>query len=123
MYDAAMMKQFTRWIRSTKQNNQKPLTTNRQVNCCSYIASPVMMQQFEGGRGIKCRPIKKKSVEFHSNHPQPLFDEISECITNISFISFHKGLPTKLDSFAEGCKHDLVLLDNLMDDVVRDTEI
>ena len=45
---------------------------------------------------------------------------MGECITNISF---HKGLPTELDSFAEGCKHNLVTLDDLMNDVVRETEM
>ena len=51
---------------------------------------------------------------------QPLFDEMSDNITNISF---HKGLPNELDSFAKDSKHSLVILDDLMDDVVRHTDM
>ena len=51
---------------------------------------------------------------------QPLFDEMTKHITNISF---HKGLPSELDSFAEGCNHNLVILDDLMYNVVRETEM
>ena len=45
---------------------------------------------------------------------------MSESITNISF---HKGLPNELDNFAKDSKHSMVILDDLMDDVVRDTDM
>ena len=51
---------------------------------------------------------------------QSKFDEILEKVPNISF---HKSIPTELDSFAEGCKHNLVILVDLMDDVVRNIEM
>ena len=44
-------------------------------------------------------------------------------IEHVKNILFHKGLATELDSFAEGCKHNLVILDDLMDDSVRETEM
>ena len=51
---------------------------------------------------------------------QPLFDEMAETISNITF---HKGLPSKVDSFAKDCNHTLIILDDLMDDVVREVEM
>ena len=51
---------------------------------------------------------------------QPLFNEMSESITNISF---HEGLPNELDNFAKDSKHSLVTLDDLVDDVVRHTDM
>ena len=51
---------------------------------------------------------------------QPLFDEMSKTITNISFL---KGFPRELDSFAKCSNHSLVIFDDLMDDVVREVEM
>ena len=51
---------------------------------------------------------------------QPLFDEMIESISNVSF---HKGFLSELDSFTDDSKHGLAILDDLVDDVVRETDM
>ena len=50
---------------------------------------------------------------------QPVFDKMSKNVPNISF---HEGLPGELDSFVEGSEHSLIILDDLMDLVLRETK-
>ena len=47
------------------------------------------------------------------------YQPFGEMIKNIT----NKGMPSQLDSFAEWCNHNLDILDDLIDDIVRETEM
>ena len=51
---------------------------------------------------------------------QELFGEIKMAILNVAF---HKGLLDNFETFSRGCNHCAIVLDNLMDSVLRDVEI
>ena len=75
------------------------------------------------------RLLKNKDVMFSSpvekvlycyGAEQELFNEMKNQIPNITF---HKGLPDNLESFSRGYNHCAIVLDNLMDSVVKDVEM
>ena len=75
------------------------------------------------------RLLKNKDVMFSSpvekvlycyGAEQELFNEMKNEIPNITF---HKGLPDNLQSFSRGYNHCAIVLDDLMDSVVKDVEM
>ena len=62
------------------------------------------------------RPVKK--VMYCMSVDQPLYDEMRK---DVEGLTFHRDVPTEadLDAFTDGSEHCLVVLDDLMEQVVR----